>query len=498
MTYGKGIRRPLFAAAALAMLWISASQPGAQEPRLPYDLLMTREQALAVARAWNEHLPYVPGEVLMKFRDGVSAEGRVRALAATRTGVTESNAKWIGDTLWVRATGEPDAELLAGALERQPEVEWAQPNYFYRTKATPNDPSYSRQWNMDLIQMPSAWDINNGSNDTITVAILDSGVTTQTTSFPFVLWTGARFETVSIPFRVSPDIAATRIASGRDFIFWTGPVLDMVGHGTHVASTAAEETNNSSALAGIAYRARVLPVKVCLGYWEVQIILSANGVPGFVDPEEEGGCSTSAIAQGLRYAADNGAQVANLSIGGPGAAPAILDAMNYAVGRGTFLSMSMGNEFEDGNPTEYPAAYAPQVAGAMSVGAIGRSSRRAFYSNTGSHIEIVAPGGDSRDGGSQGVVYQITLQEAFFDPFTIIRPRFDQYTEAGFQGTSMASPHVAGVAALLRSQGITTPAAIEAALKRFAHDLGTPGRDNDFGEGLIDARATLRGLGVAR
>jgi serine protease len=387
---------------------------------------------------------------------------------------------------------------LAEALERQPEIEWAQPNYFYRTKATPNDPSYNRQWNFDLIHMPSAWDINNGSNENMTVAVLDTGVTTQTTSFSFVLWTGSRFEVVSIPYRVSPEINTTRLLPGRDFIFWNGPVLDMVGHGTHVASTAVQETNNNAALAGIAYRARILPLKVCIGYWEIQLVQSAQGIPGFVDPEEEGGCSTSAMVQALRYAADNGAQVANISIGGPGASPALLEAMNYAVGRGTFISMAMGNEFEDGNPTEYPAAYAPQVAGAMSVGAIGRSSRRAFYSNTGTHIEIAAPGGDSRDGGSQGFIYQTTLFEPDFNSFLIIRPRFDRYAEAGFSGTSMAAPHVAGVAALLHSQGITSPAAIEAAIKRFAQDLGTTGRDNDFGFGLVDARAALRGFGVAR
>jgi serine protease len=415
-----------------------------------------------------------------------------------RAGVESGNARWLGDTLWIRATGEPDPEGLSAALRLQPEVEWAQPNYWYQLKTTPNDPSYTRQWNFDLINMPRAWDINNGSSDSMIVAVIDSGVTTVTTSFGFPLWTGSRIETVNIPFRTNTDINASRILAGRDFIFWNGPVLDMVGHGTHVAATAVEETNNAVALAGIAHRARLMPLKVCIGYWELQIVTSAQGIPGFVDPREEGGCSTSAMVQAIRFAADNGAQVANVSIGGPGASPALLDALQYAVGRGTFISIAIGNEFEDGNPTEYPAAYAPQVEGAMAVGAVGRSSRRAFYSNTGSHLEIMAPGGDSRDGGVAGVVLQMSLDEDLFDPFTIIRPRFDSYVETPNQGTSMAAPHVAGVAALLRSQGITSPAAIEAALKRFAHDLGPAGRDNDFGFGLIDARATLRGLGVAR
>ena len=95
-------------------------------------------------------------------------------------------------------------------------------------------------------------------------------------------------------------------------------------------------------------------------------------------------------------------------------------------------------------------------------------------------------------------MYQIGLVGLDFDPFTIVRPRFDRYFESPAQGTSTAAPHVAGVAALLYSQGITNPAAIEAALKRFAKDVGTAGRDNEYGSGLIDARTTLRGLGVAR
>lgn len=497
--------RLLLCAAALAVLSPisppTAAQGGAGT-RLPYDLLMTREQTDAIRRAWNGRLPYVPGEVLMKFRSGVEADGRVRALAAARAGVDARDARWIGDTLWVRATGangaEADAEQLAATLARQPEVEWAQPNYLYWTTSTPNDPSYSRQWNFDLIEMPRAWDINMGANDSITIAVVDSGVTTTTTSFAFPLWTGSQIENVIVPYRVSPELSAARIAAGRDFVFWTGPVLDMVGHGTHVASTALQETNNNLALAGIAYRARLLPLKACVGYWEIQIVQSAQGIPGYVDPREDGGCPNSAIAQAIRFAADNGAQIVNVSLGGPGAAPAILEALRYAVGRGTFVAMSIGNDFEDGNPTEYPAAYGPEVQGAMTVGAVGRNSRRAFYSSTGSHLEIMAPGGDFRDGGLASVIYQTSLVEEDFDAFTIIRPRFDRYTEVPNQGTSMAVPHVAGVAALLRSQGITSPSAIEAALTRFARDLGTPGRDNDFGNGLIDARATLRGLGAAR
>ncbi len=515
MTHRVGVRLALKGAAAAAMLCIggpplgvpvsaghesAAQQESVTQPdaRLPYDLLMTREQVEAIRRAWNERLPYVPGEVLVRFKTDVEADGRVRALAAARVSVEQRNARWIGDTLWMRASDEADAERLAATLRRQSEVEWAQPNYLHWTKSTPNDPLYNRQWNLDLIEMPRAWDINTGANDTITVAVVDSGTTTTTNTFVFPLWTGSGIESVAVPFRVSPEIGAARILPGRDFVFWSGPVLDMIGHGTHVASTVLQETNNNASLAGIAYRARLLPLKACFGYWEIQITQSALGIPGYVDPRDEGACPTSATSQAIRYAADNGAHVVNYSLGSLSPSPATLDALRYATGRGAFVAIAVGNEFEDGNPTEYPASYAAEIDGAMAVGAVGRNSRRAFYSNTGSHLEIVAPGGDFRDGGLSGVIYQTSLDEDDFDPFSIIRPRFDRYMEVPNQGTSMAVPHVSGVAALLRSQGITTPEAIEAALKRFARDLGTGGRDNDYGHGLVDARTTLRGLGAAR
>src|SRR5688572_23110688 len=115
--------------ACVAVISTSATRTAAQQRTLPYDLLQSREQLEALRQAWNEKLPYLPGEVLVKFRDGVEAAGRVRALSATRAGIEERNARWIGDVLWVRATGETDPVQLASVLGRQPEVAWAQPNY---------------------------------------------------------------------------------------------------------------------------------------------------------------------------------------------------------------------------------------------------------------------------------------------------------------------------------------------------------------------------------
>jgi serine protease len=480
-----------------ALLAGAGKQTQAQAP-VPYTFLMTRSAAERIAHAWNDDLPYVPGEVLVKFRSGTTAAGQSRALSIMRGPLDAAQSRWIGEVMLARTDGEPDPEAAAAALRRQPEVEWAQPNYLRQLHATPNDPSFSKQWNFDLIDMPRAWDINPGAGSNVLVAVIDTGVTTASTSYPFTLWTGNDFETVTVPFAVNPDIAAARISQGRDFVFWSGPVLDLVGHGTHLAGTALEETNNNLGLSGIAYGARLLPLKACFGYWELQIVQSSLGIPGYVDPNEGGGCPDAAVAEAIRFAADNGARVINLSLGGPSPSPITLDALNYAVDRGAFIAISMGNNFERGNASQYPAAYAPQINGAVSVGAVGRFQRRAYYSGTGAHLELVAPGGDFREGGLTGVVYQMGLLDLDFDPFTIVRPRFDQYFEAPAQGTSTAAPHVAGVATLLYSQGITNPAAIEAAMKRFAKDVGTAGRDDEYGSGLIDARTTLRGQGVAR
>jgi serine protease len=470
----------------------------AQTPPSAYGFRFDPARFDAYLRAFREALPYVPGEVLVRFRESTSEEGRARALTALR-GARQGaiRIEWVGDLAVVRAPAEQDAEQAAALLRLQPEVEYAQPNYLLRIESEPNDSGFSRQWNMQALEMPRAWDINPGAADTVVVAIIDSGVTTTDSAFAFRLWTGEAFETASLRFARNPDLSPT-YADPRDFVFWDGPVLDMIGHGTHIAGTIAQLTNNGIGFAGMAYNARIMPLKVCFGYWELQLYMSSQGEPGFVDPRIGGGCPTSATVEAIRYAADHGAKVINLSLGGPGASPAELDALRYAADRGAFVAIAVGNEYEEGNPVEYPAAYGADVNGVVAVGAVGRSLRRAFYSNTGAHLELVAPGGDIRDGGFPGLIYQTGLFGGDFDPFTVIVPRFDRYHEEPNMGTSMAAPHVAGLAALLVSQGITDPAAVEAAMKRFARDLGVAGEDPEYGAGLIDPRRTLRGLGIAK
>lgn len=489
-------RAPVILVLAALAVSLVASHLHAQSTTPAPAFLRTATQLRALVDA-SANGGYIPGETLVKFREGTAPADQTRALSTLRRGTTGSS-RWIGnDVLLVSTPDDGDAAAIAATLGRQPEIEWAQPNYIRKRKLRPNDPAYSLQWNLNLINLPAAWDINPGANANVTVALVDSGIATAATTPTFRVWTGQAFENLAIPFALDPDISSGRIKAGRDFVFWNGPVLDMDGHGTFVAGTILQETNNNLAAAGVAYRASLLPLKVCYGYWDLQLLLGSFNQPGFADPDDAG-CPDDAIGQAIRFAADSGAQVINISLSGPAPAPFVRDALNYAVSHGSFVAMAVGNEFLDGNPVEYPAAYAAQIDGAVAVGAVNRSSKRAEYSNTGSHLEIVAPGGDFSDGGLAGLVTQYALDPNQYDPTTVLRPRFDRYTLLAAEGTSLAAPHVAGVAALLYAQGITSPAAIEAAIERTATDLGTAGRDSEYGFGLINARAAVRGLGLAK
>jgi serine protease len=491
----------VFAASAIAAGLLSEQSVHGQAPSWtpPYSMILTPERALAFVQAADRKLAYLPGEVIVKFKAGVTATEQQRALMALRSRPPVDGLRWIsGDTAVHRDQVEWDATILAAQLSLQPEVVYAEPNYLYHSTRTPNDPSFAtRQWNFTAIDLPRAWDINDGANAKTVVAVVDTGITTVNQSFVFPVWNGTAIQNASIPFSVNVDLAVTRLVSAKDFIFWNGPVLDMVGHGTHVSSTIGEDTNNGVGEAGIAYNTTIMPVKVCLGYWEIQFVLSSQGFRGFA-PEDAGGCSSDAVAQGIRYAADNSAKVINLSLGGPTAATAIQDALTYAVGKGVFVAIAMGNEFESGNPVDYPAAYASSIDGVMSVGAVGRSLTRAFYSNTGPHVEIAAPGGDDRDGGGDGMIWQSTIYPPDSDTRTVVFPRFDRYAGVAYEGTSMATPHVAGIAALIISQGVTNPAAVEALIKKTARPLGVGGRNDEYGYGLIQPRAALFGFGIAK
>jgi serine protease len=488
----------VLAALVLLDLALSDGRLTAQTSGSPYQMILTPERALALLQASDRKLPYVPGEVIVKFKTGVTAAGQQRALMALRSRPSVGSLRWVGNVAVLTDRSEPDATILAARLRSQPEVASAEPNYLRRANARPNDPGFApRQWNLTALDMPTVWDINPGGKADVVVAIVDTGITTVNQSFTFRTWNGQAIQSVAVPYAVNPDLGASRIINPKDFVFWTGPVLDMVGHGTHVASTIGEETNNAVAEAGIAYKVKIMPVKVCVGSWEVQFVLSAAGYRGFVPPDI-GGCDSAAIVEGIRYAADNGAKVINLSLGSEEPSTAENDALTYAIGKGAFISIAAGNSYEEGNAVAYPAGSATTIDGAMSVGALGPSLTRSYYSNTGPHLEISAPGGNDREGGTDGMIWQATILISDSDPRTVILPRFDRYAEVAFEGTSMAAPHISGIAALIISQGVTKPAGVEALIKATARDLGAPGRDAEYGYGLVQPRNALIGFGLGK
>ena len=478
---------------------------------------LTAAKAQAFVDAAVRKLDYLPGEAVVRFRSFVSPAGRQRALASLRGQPRLSDLEWHGPVAVVRDPTQPNAHALARQLAEQPEVAYAEPNYIARVEpglgermgtlsagpaAVPNDTDYSSyQWNFHLLDMLAAWDIQPGGTPDLTVAVLDTGITSTPGTRTFRVWTGQVFEDVVMPFAVNPDLPAYRLTDARDFAFLepSGPVLDMDGHGTHVSGTIGEHTNNASLLAGMAYNAQIMPIKVCLGYWEIMIARAQASIPGFA-PATAGGCLYSDMADGIYYAADRGADVMNISIGGSGASAALRDALAFAVSRRVFVSISMGNDYLDGNTINFPARYGQDIDGVMAVGAVGKTGDRAYYSNTGQHCEIAAPGGDVSLGGAPdfGYVWQSTLNGTDQRPETL-RPRFDRYDKLGLQGTSMAAPHVAGLAALIASQspGISAPN-IERIIRSSARDLGPAGKDDFYGYGLIQPRTALFGKGIRR
>jgi serine protease len=433
----------------------------------------------------------------VRWRPG--REPAVRDLAREGIPVRGLDRPDHADFTVLRIAGDADAEDVARRLSAREDVVYAQAAYRVRSNLRPNDPRYSAQWNLPAIDMERAWDINPGGSADTVVAVLDTGVAYRSGTFRYVA-RAFRLEGVSFPalgplditFALGPDLgAADRFVSPRDFIWEDQLPFDLDGHGTHVTGTIGQATNNAVGVAGVAFNVKIMPVKVLDGEWDF-IFNSPN----------EGTDET--VSRGVRYAADNGAKVINMSLGRTGpAAPAFEEAVRYAVSRGAFVVIAGGNSFDEGNDVEVFAQIASRVDGAVSVAAVGRSLERASYSTSGDYIELAAPGGNFSQGGSSSGILQLTLEDDFVftfeqGPSRYSAPRFDVFGESFFQGTSMAAPHVAGLAALLYEQGIRNPAAIEAALERFAIDKGAAGRDDEFGHGLVSARNTLRGLGLAR
>ncbi len=363
-----------------------------------------------------------------------------------------------------------DMWRLIERLESYPEVSFAEPNGIAYLFWTPNDPYFQYQWNFDNshINMELAWDIERGGSSSVIVGILDTGVAFETYQIP-------SHEVDSVDsddgyYYRSPDLATTNFVQGYDAINTDGHPNDMHGHGTHCAGTVAQSTNNAKGVAGMAFNVSIMPVRV----------LNSSG---------SGSCDQ--IADGINYAYQNGADVISMSLGGPPGDStgfgvvhqAIIDARNA----GTVVVAATGNS-GDGE-LSYPAGFPECIA----VGATDIDNTLAPYSQWGDNIDVVAPGGDLYDtipgtGYAAGV-----LQSTYWfmnDGYGQLAS-VDSFGYTFLQGTSMATPHVAGLAALLISHGITGPSQIEQAITSTCTDLGSAGYDLYFGHGLINPPAAL-------
>lgn len=484
---------PGVARRAVAAPAVAAIDLGLRTTATPHGVRKTTDSYIPARPASSSR--YVAGSVIVKFRTGTPTARQTAVLGLVQGRATARLPYAAFDIVVVDEDTDPEA--VAQRLSAQPDVQYAQARYRVRPLFRPNDPLYGLQWNYPAIDMERAWDINPGASSSVVVAVLDSGLAYSNTAIDFTQSSAQVIDGVAYPalgtvrlsFAAAPELGAPdRFVSPYDFIWDDSTPVDLDGHGTHVAGTIAQLTNNATGVAGMAFNVRLMPVKVVDGFWDAYF-----GSP-FIGTDD-------VVARGIRYAADNGANVINLSIGRTGApAPVLQDAISYAVSRGAFVAIAGGNEFFDGNPIERFAEVAPRINGAVSVGAVGRDRQRAGYSTTGSYIELAAPGGDSAQGGVQSMILQQTYDFEFTDTFIggFVPPRFDVFQYVFYEGTSMATAHVSGLAALMFQQGIRKPSAIESAMKVFATDLGPAGRDDQYGHGLVNARASLRGMGLRR
>ena len=383
---------------------------------------------------WTKPGPlYDEDEILVDFQDDTTPE-QVAELAH-RYGIRlQPNSIHSSAEVLTRAVlpAGLDLDKLVVRLGADPLVEFAERDALYYASMQPDDPKYTAQWHMRLIDMEGAWELSRGSG--AVVAVIDTGTSEV------------------------PDLAGMDWVPGYDFVDDDEDPRDDHGHGTHVAGTVAQRTNNGIGVTGVAFAARIMALRV----------LDARGMG-----------QTGDIADAIRFAADHGAQVINLSLGG-GARSAILeDAIGYALGRGVVVVAAAGNDGR--GQVSLPAAY----PGVLAVSAVDALGKRAFYSNFGSAIDLAGPGGDTNadhnnDGLPDGVMQN-----------TIVPGHPEQDDYPLLMGTSMAAPHVAGAAALLFAAGVTDGDRVVALLQGTARDVGEPGRDDHYGHGIVDPTAAL-------
>jgi serine protease len=460
---------------------------------------LTIGQALSAASQFPLRLSdaFVPGEVIVTFKNqGISTQSAAISIPVQEMGlVLKAYAPGSGtlfelsenrensgamNTLGGSASihkrfdfGNISTEMrekletlwMVKTLRNRRDVAFSDPNFIRKPLRIPNDSFYDVQWHYPLINLPQAWDVTTGSSSVI-VAVIDTGVLLN-----------------------HPDLSG-QLVSGYDFISDTDIAADGDGldpdpddpgdqdiggssfHGTHVSGTIAAASNNARGGAGVAWNARIMPLRA-LG---------------------KGGGTVFDIMNAVRYAAgfsnpsgttpSKAADIINLSIGGDSPTQSEANLYQQVRAAGVIIVAAAGNH-SSSSPT-YPASY-PDV---LSVSAVTIHQELADYSNFGTSIDVAAPGGDLQfdvngDGHGDGV-----LSTSGDDTSGSIKMAY-----AISQGTSMAAPHVSGVIALMKSvYPSLTPNQFEILLKSgdLTQDIGLPGRDNSFGYGLIDANKAVQ------
>jgi serine protease len=399
----------------------------------------------------------------LQARAGQQLGATMRALRATATGA---------DVLQLSRTMSLDeAQALAAELKaRDPDVDYAEPDRIMLPLAVPNDPMYSQQWDFYEakagLNLPAAWDKSTGAG--INVAVIDTGYRPHADLAGQIL---PGYDFINSAAIAGDGNGRDSDASDNGDNTYAGqcgtgmPVQDQASswHGTHVAGTIAARTNNGIGVAGVAYGARIVPARVlgkCGGYTSdiADAMVWASG-----------GTVTGVPANA------NKARVLNLSLGGSGACDATTQsAINSARSRGAVVVVAAGNS----NINAANASPA-NCAGVIAVAAVGRSGGKASYSNYGANVDIAAPGGDS----GAGILSTMNAGTS--------TPAGDTY--AYYMGTSMATPHVAGVAALMLAKNPNlTPDEVEAKLKATARAF--PAACSGCGAGIVDAAAAVNAV----
>jgi serine protease len=432
---------------------------------MPTRLLSAAALALTllVAPAAAEGASYVPGQVIVKYRAGTAAgaDSQLQKLAGTST------QRFLpgGSAQVAIADGESVRETVA-ELRKNPDVAYAVPNYKAHAAALPNDPGLRKQWNFVGpfgLGMEEAWTLAAaqgapGGRGAL-VAVLDSGVAYERRG----------------RYRRAPDLRRKTFIHPWDFIQRDSHPNDVYGHGTHVAGTIAQTTNNGIGTAGIAYNAKIMPLRV-------------------LDSRGEG--DSAAIARAIRYAVRHRADVINPSLEFPAEVrsaeiPDVVSALHVAHRRGVLVTAAAGNQ------TDIAVAYPARVKSVIAVSATTLDGCQADYSNSGDALDVAAPGGGVDAPNTDSI-----WDAAHCNPDAPGRPIIQQTFTSGvqrfglpriYEGTSMASPHVAAIAALLiatkRLGRHPTPREVEARIEETARPTDRPDR---YGAGLVDAAAALR------